>query len=484
LPAHNYPAKHSGKVQVDIQLLKLIFCCALISITFFNLSLCADSAGQKQTDLYVDYAVFRADTNLSYVDIYFAFERRQIQHLQTNEENFLTARYSVKLNVLRGDTAIYASEWNGNDRVESHRDVKPGQLISDICRLILSPAKFTVTIGITDLSNRKEIKKNLTIVARPFRQNSLTISDLSLALRIEKAAEVSKFTKSGFDVLPNPLGTYNLDWPVLYYYCEVYHLTAGSREKEKQTYTTTATVFDQYGRMVKQISQKTTPITNPDIVVMNKTLVSSLQSGAYQLRVSVVNHSTGESIERRKDFYVYRAADFVHSQATTPGAEDELRLLYLTKTEDELDAEFEKIAYIASASEKDVYERLDLHGKREFFTNFWQLKSSLEGKDKLSFRREFFDRVDHADTVYSMSGKDGWQTDRGRIVIKYGLPDDVEKFYGGSVTKPYEVWTYHGLEGGVIFVFLDVTGYGNYKLVHSTAREEIHDNEWQTRYGN
>ena len=78
---------------------------------------------------------------------------------EAHMENFLTARYSVKLNVLRGDTAIYASEWNGNDRVESHRDVKPGQLISDICRLILSPAKFTVTIGITDLSNRKEIKK-------------------------------------------------------------------------------------------------------------------------------------------------------------------------------------------------------------------------------------------------------------------------------------------------------------------------------------
>jgi len=465
-------------------LLRLTIYITIILISFFDSTLYADTAGQKQPNLYVDYAVFRSDTNLSYVDIYFAFERQQIQHLQSDKENFLIARYSVKLDVLSGDSLLYTSESMGSDRVESHQEVKPGQLISDICRLLLSPAKFLVTIRITDLSNRSEMKKDLTIVTRSFRPDSLTISDLFLALRIERTGEVSKFTKNGFDVLPNPLGTYNLDWPVLYYYCELYHLSAGSRDKEKQTYTTSAAVFDHNGQLVKQISQKTSPIANPDVVEMNKTLVSSLHSGAYQLRVSVNNNCTGEAVEQRKDFYVYRDADFTRSHATTAGVEDELRLLYLTKTEDELDHEFEKIAYIASAAEKNVYERLNLNGKREYFTNFWQLKSSLEGKDKISFRREFFDRVDHANDLYSTSGKEGWQTDRGRIIIKYGIPDDVEKFYGGSITKPYEVWTFHGLEGGAIFVFLDVTGYGNYKLVHATARDEIHDNEWQTRYGN
>jgi len=44
--------------------------------------------------------------------------------------------------------------------------------------------------------------------------------------------------------------------------------------------------------------------------------------------------------------------------------------------------------------------------------------------------------------------------------------------------KPYEIWHYYNLQGGVIFVFGDRTGFGSYELLHSTLVGEIKNEEW------
>jgi hypothetical protein len=48
-------------------------------------------------------------------------------------------------------------------------------------------------------------------------------------------------------------------------------------------------------------------------------------------------------------------------------------------------------------------------------------------------------------------------------------------------TKPYEIWHYNDLEGGVLFVFADLTGFSEYRLLHSTKRGELQDDSWQQR---
>lgn len=45
--------------------------------------------------------------------------------------------------------------------------------------------------------------------------------------------------------------------------------------------------------------------------------------------------------------------------------------------------------------------------------------------------------------------------------------------------KPYEIWIYHSIEGGVQFVFADVQGFGEFELLHSTHSQELHNPTWQ-----
>jgi hypothetical protein len=76
-------------------------------------------------------------------------------------------------------------------------------------------------------------------------------------------------------------------------------------------------------------------------------------------------------------------------------------------------------------------------------------------------------------------GQEGWHTDRGRVYVLYGESDEVERFPSTSESKPYEIWHYNQIEGSVIFVFIDRTGFGEYTLVNSTKRGEVKDDNWQ-----
>ena len=77
--------------------------------------------------------------------------------------------------------------------------------------------------------------------------------------------------------------------------------------------------------------------------------------------------------------------------------------------------------------------------------------------------------------------REGWKSDRGRVFLMYGEPSEIERFPNQQNTKPYEIWHYNEIQGGVIFVFADLTGFSRYTLVHSTMRGEVSDQNWMAR---
>ena len=66
--------------------------------------------------------------------------------------------------------------------------------------------------------------------------------------------------------------------------------------------------------------------------------------------------------------------------------------------------------------------------------------------------------------------------------MRYGIPDDIEKQRSVATITNYEVWQYQSVQGGAMFVFVNTSGYGELRLVHSTVMDEIKDYEWQSRY--
>jgi hypothetical protein len=64
----------------------------------------------------------------------------------------------------------------------------------------------------------------------------------------------------------------------------------------------------------------------------------------------------------------------------------------------------------------------------------------------------------------------GFNTDRGRVYVKYGEPDAIEQKVIEAETRPREYWHYYNT--GYIFVFIDLSGDANYRLAWTNAKGE------------
>ena len=152
-------------------------------------------------------------------------------------------------------------------------------------------------------------------------------------------------------------------------------------------------------------------------------------------------------------------------------------------TDSALDREFSCARYIASDLEQKQYALLtDAKAKQRFVFEFWRRRDPDPLTPGNEFRQEYLRRSDYANKNLTYGLREGWKTDRGRVYIVYGASDEVERFPSSSQSLPYEIWHYNNIQGGVVFVFVDRTGMGDYELVHSTHRDELHDEMWYDRF--
>jgi GWxTD domain-containing protein len=413
------------------------------------------------------------------VEIYYSFNRDSIAHIP--DGNQFVATYHTKLEILVKDSVLKTIEWNSQDMLNALTELKPNQMINDVYGLLLGQGEFKIKMEIKDLPGEKRAFNQIDLKIDQPQSDSLWISDIQVALQINRSEERNRFIKNGLSITPNPSNIFSLTWPVLYYYCEIYNLNLSDADDEIK-YNVIASIKDIKGNIIKKIPAKSKSTTNNSVVELNKTLVSSLKSGAYNLSIEIVNLDNDEKVSQYKQFYVYRPADYVKSESDQSEIKDNLYLIFLTMTEEELDKEFEYVTYLSGSDEEDIYDELNLDGKRKFLAGFWGLKNTIIDMPTQVFRANYLERVMLATERYSYSGQEGWRTARGRIMLVYGLPDNINKQYGGPDTKQYETWIYNGLEGGSIFIFLDISGYGNFQLVHSTVSTEINDPNWEGNY--
>lgn len=135
----------------------------------------------------------------------------------------------------------------------------------------------------------------------------------------------------------------------------------------------------------------------------------------------------------------------------------------------------EEVVYIISPLEKQVFEKLQTDRERDLFIKaFWKQRDPTPGTEENEFRAEHYRRVSQANHYYGrQSPLPGWKTDRGRIYIILGEPNDIQRFESGHETYPAEIWFYQdkaefGLPPGFNIVFFKEHGSGDYRLYSPT----------------
>jgi GWxTD domain-containing protein len=137
----------------------------------------------------------------------------------------------------------------------------------------------------------------------------------------------------------------------------------------------------------------------------------------------------------------------------------------------------EEVVYIIVSIEREVFLKLESDRERDLFIEaFWKHRDPTPGTPENEFKKEHYRRLSYVNHFYGRTTpKPGWRTDRGRIYIILGEPNDIQRFEGKTMTYPAEIWFYQGktdlgLPPGFNIVFFQERGVGEYRL-YSPAQD-------------
>jgi GWxTD domain-containing protein len=154
-------------------------------------------------------------------------------------------------------------------------------------------------------------------------------------------------------------------------------------------------------------------------------------------------------------------------------------------TEARLDSLYAPLIYLMGADERGIYRSFTVDGKRDYLRRFWLRRDPTPGTARNESEDEFYMRIAHANREFREGGAaeiPGWRTDRGRIYIKAGPPDEVLRRPQPLGTRPYELWKYTG-QRELKYCFLDLTRFGNYVLILTNDRHEKTEPNWRELLG-
>ncbi|HEY9167643.1 MAG TPA: GWxTD domain-containing protein [Candidatus Kryptonia bacterium] len=132
----------------------------------------------------------------------------------------------------------------------------------------------------------------------------------------------------------------------------------------------------------------------------------------------------------------------------------------------EMDEAIGPLEYIANGDIIASLRKGPFSERQRKFKQFWLARAHGDQVTADALMREFYRRVDYANTHFTASIGRGWQSDRGRIYIIYGPPDDVQTQENGFNSPAYLYWYYYNSQ--IEFIFLDQFGTGDYRLIRST----------------
>jgi GWxTD domain-containing protein len=178
--------------------------------------------------------------------------------------------------------------------------------------------------------------------------------------------------------------------------------------------------------------------------------LQNIGAGAYTLQLIALKHTDNDMFS--KDDYLAIAERSIRFEQTLGGtAVPELskaikQLRYVTDQD--------TIDYILSATNEE--------DKQNRFMEFWYNLDPTPNSERNEAYEDFYSRVSYANSNFR-SYNEGWMTDKGMVYIIYGPPMNMEKYPSNAGdNRVYERWAYSNNRE---FIFLDNTGFGDYRLV-------------------
>jgi GWxTD domain-containing protein len=417
---------------------------------------------------------YRAEQGRTEVNAFVQVPYILMQPTSPGPEGVLSYRVEVRVTDSTG-LKLLEQSWQNHATAGLRR---PEAFGVDMVRFSLAPGRYRLDVAVVDSVSGRRADTGLELegfAAAP------AASDLLLSPQIRPTA--------AGDTVPRPA---ELRWgqmlvtaaarlnltplrPDAFYLLEAY-------SPKPDSGTLQLKVADSAGKALVTTAEQPVQVPAGGGVLKGQLDLAGLPPGNYAMVASL--ELGGKTVERSAAFTMAALdetleKDVVRREAARVTDEGYFEAM----SEEEIAIAKEPISLVAEGGEMSKWSKdLSLRAKRRFMTDFWKRRDPTPGTPVNETRQLFYDAVAYAQKTYGEKGRaaiPGWKTDRGRIYVKNGSPDeDLDRVQAGR-SVPYQVWRYRRGRDRY-YIFADRSnGIGIYQLVHSNDVRETGVPNWR-----
>jgi GWxTD domain-containing protein len=412
------------------KLIKIIFCLFLVTAVF------AQPEADNKKNMFTSKAKFFEDhlnfasveTGKTRLDVFIQVPYLEIQFVKA--PSGFESKYNLTASVFDEDRENLLVEKSWSEKItvkEFDQTLSKSNYNLSLRSFNLEPGKYLLRTTFEDYDSRKEYAVENLISVRKM-ETEFAISDVMLIAKQTVSEGSSK-------IIPNV--SRNV-----------------SSKKDGIPF-----FFEVYSSLPRDIKIEYAILENGKDKVYKEEISKQIDSGRTQIfhNIKDVDLGLGNYLlivdvkDSKNELNISAAKNFVSRWMGVPSSIKDL------------DKAIAQMVYIATSSELDeIKDAKSKEEKIQKYLDYWKKKDPDPASEDNPVFDEYYRRVAFANENFSHY-IEGWRTDRGMVLIILGSPNNIDRHPFEYDSKPYEVWEYYELNKS--FVFLDETGFGDYRLI-------------------
>jgi GWxTD domain-containing protein len=396
-----------------------------------------------QPGFVVDHASFRdIAVGKCRLEVYYQIFNFGLQFVK--DSGSYLAEYTLTATIDDDDgRRVKSLEQDKNIRVQDYeRTVSRFDYRSSQINLVVDPGKYRVSLALADKRSSSVFRNEFKVDVKRESDQIPRMSDIQFvqAANSVDSAPAGVFRKANLDIVPSVSRSFGgTDSSRLLYYLELYQGPDSGQDVVVET------IIRNNSKGMLYRDTLYVRLDSTIVRQLRNVAVGEMAPGDYDLEVYLRGRRMKRLDQRIEPFTIAWSQEGLLKH--------------------DFKAALDQLAYIAPGSDVNKIKKLKtLEERIAAFNQFWLDRDPTAGTPENEVKREFYRRVNYANRVFHHLRKDGWRTDRGRIYIVYGEPDQIDDYPMSSNLPPYQIWHYYKEGAYKRFAFVDENEDGDYRL--------------------
>ena len=425
-------------------------------------------------DASISYAAFKAPEQ-PYVEIYLHVVGETLTFAEI-DSLYKQGKVEVVILFKQGDKIVNFDKYT----LESPLVKEPINFF-DLKRFGLENGTYQLEVSVQDANDPENAKTYTKELVVDFNDFQVQQSDLQLLLSYKSSEENNSLAKNGLILETLPFNYYDKHTQQLLLYNEVYGSDVVLGEDFLVTYFIES--IDGSGEAQTVLINHKRKKPAPVVVLLLQMDIGELVSGNYNMVVEIRNRNK-ELLSQKKVFF-QRSNPYLNIERDDLTEADLEESFVELLTAEDLKYSLKALLPVLPSIEVDMLNYLikeeNLDAQRLYLFSHWAQKNP--NRPDLAYQ-EYMKIVRAVDRSFKSGFGHGFETDRGYVFLKYGMPDDRFQELNDPVAPPYEIWSYNYLpqtrQNNIRFIFYNPSlAGGDFRLLHSNARGEVNNPQWE-----